>query len=388
MSAVRVFFYVQYLEGIGHLVRASRIVEALLAQGASVTLVMGGERVGGISLPACEIVELPPLRASPESYSRLLRPDGKPVDASYEAERRDALLTAYDNASPDVLITEAYPMGRWAMEFELGPLLEQAIAEPLRRPLILASLRDILQVPKAPAKVEHSVAICARYYDALLVHGDRRLVAVEESFPAIAPFLGRVHYTGLVAPPPPPADEPTVSGVFDVVVTGGGGAIAENVLRSAIAAKARTELANARWLALAGPKMSDPAFAALGEYATAHGVTLERYHADLMHLMRHARMSLQRAGYNTVCDLLVAGCRAVLVPDAEHGQREQPLRAGRLAALGRAVVLDEDHLDPTHMAAAIEAALAQDVAALDLDLDGSRRSAGIVMELAARTKPG
>ena len=179
-----------------------------------------------------------------------------------------------------------------------------------------------------------------------------------------------------------------MSGAFDVVVTGGGGAIAESVLRSAIAAKACTELANARWLALAGPKMPDPAFAALREYATAHKVTLERYHADLMHLMRHARLSLQRAGYNTVCDLLVAGCRAVLVPDAEHGQLEQPLRAERLAALGRAVVLDENDLDATHMAAAIEAALAQDVAAVDLDLDGSRRSARIVMDLAARPKPG
>ena len=279
-------------------------------------------------------------------------------------------------------------MGRWAMEFELGPLLERAIAEPTRRPLILASLRDILQVPKDPAKVERSVAICARYYDALLVQGDRRLVVVEESYPAIAPFLGRVHYTGLVAPPPPPAGEPTVSGVFDVLVTGGGGAIAESVLRSAIAAKAYTELANARWLALAGPKMPEPAFAALREYAVEQGVTVERFHPDLVHLMRHARLSLQRAGYNTVCDLLVAGCRAILVPDAEHGQREQPLRAERLAAIGRAVVIDENHLDPPHLAAAIEAALAQDVASVDLDLDGARRSARLVMELAACTKPG
>ena len=113
---MRVFFYVQYLEGIGHVVRASRIVEALLARGATVTLVLGGERVAGLSLPACEIVELPPLRASPESYSRLLRPDDEPVDATYETERRDVLLAAYERASPEVLLTEGYPMGRWAME--------------------------------------------------------------------------------------------------------------------------------------------------------------------------------------------------------------------------------------------------------------------------------
>ena len=32
-----------------------------------------------------------------------------------------------ESTGADVLITEGYPMGRWAMEFELGPLLERAI---------------------------------------------------------------------------------------------------------------------------------------------------------------------------------------------------------------------------------------------------------------------
>jgi predicted glycosyltransferase len=385
---VRVFYYVQYLEGIGHVVRASRIVEALLARGATVTLVLGGERVAGLSLPACEIVELPPLRASRESYSRLLRPDGGPVDTTYEVERRDVLLAAYERASPEVLLTEGYPMGRWAMEFELGPLLDRATAEPSRRPLILASLRDILQVPKDPTKVQRSVDICARYYDGLLVHGDRSLVRVEESFPAITPFLDRVHYTGLVAPVAPPAPAAPSHEAFDVIVSGGGGAIAETVLRAAIAAKYETELAGPRWLALAGPRMADPAFTALGEAAAQAGVELVRYQPDLADLMARARLSIQRAGYNTVCDLLVAGCRAVLVPDGDHGQREQPLRAERLAALGRAVMLDENRLDAPSMAAAIEAALAQDIAAVDLDLGGADVSAQIVLELASRREPG
>jgi predicted glycosyltransferase len=104
--------------------------------------------------------------------------------------------------------------------------------------------------------------------------------------------------------------------------------------------------------------------------------------------MTRARLSIQRVGYNTVCDLLVAGCRAVLVPDGDHGQREQPLRAERLAALGRAVMVDERHLDAPRMAGAIDAALAQDVAAVGLDLGGAEASARIVFELASRGKPG
>ncbi len=385
VTGVRVFFYVQYLEGIGHVVRASRIIDALLAQGANVTLLLGGEHLTGMSMPPCEIIELPPLHASPESYSRLVRPDGMPVDAVYEADRRNALLAAFDRVCPDVLITEGYPLGRWAMEFELGPLLDRASSVPARRPLILASLRDILQVPRDPTKIERSIEICARHYDGLLVHGDPRLVQVETSFPAITPFLDRAHYTGLVAPPASASPAPRTE-VFDVIVTGGGGAIAERVLSSAIAAKPATGLARGRWLALAGPRMAADTFAALAKAAALNGVKLERYRAGLSGLMRQARLSIQRAGYNTVCDLLVAGCRGVLIPDADHGQREQPLRADRLEALGRAVKLDEGNLDATRMTAAIDAALAQDIASLDINLDGADASACLVMDLFSRYK--
>ena len=45
MTSRRVFFYVQHLLGIGHLVRASRIAQALQAAGFDVTLVTGGSAV-------------------------------------------------------------------------------------------------------------------------------------------------------------------------------------------------------------------------------------------------------------------------------------------------------------------------------------------------------
>ena len=99
MSPTRVFIYVQYLEGIGHAVRTSRIAEALARQGAVVTLVFGGEPVPGLAPPSCQIVQLPALRATPESYSRLLKPDGAPVDAGYRAGRRETLLAAFEAAT-------------------------------------------------------------------------------------------------------------------------------------------------------------------------------------------------------------------------------------------------------------------------------------------------
>ena len=43
----RVFFYVQHLLGIGHLARASRVADALVADGFDVTIVTGGTPVAG-----------------------------------------------------------------------------------------------------------------------------------------------------------------------------------------------------------------------------------------------------------------------------------------------------------------------------------------------------
>ena len=384
MSAPHIFYYVQYLEGIGHAVRAGRIANALAQHGATVTLVLGGEPVPQLAAPRCDIVQLPPLRATPQSYSRLLQPDGSAADATYQARRRDVLLDAFDVATPDVLMTEGYPFGRWAMEFELGPLLETAKARPSGRPLIIASLRDILQVPKDAQKVTRAVAIYDKHFDAMLIHGDPRLIPIEASFPAIRPFLDTAHYTGLVVPTPSDPVKPGHGEGVDVVVTAGGGAIAERVLAAAIAAKPLSPLADSKWLALAGPRMPEADFSRLTREAAANDVALERFRPDLVSLLAQARLSIQRAGYNTIADLLVSGCRAVLVPDGDHQQREQPLRAERLAALGRAVNLDESNLTPKTMAAAIAEAMDQDISPINLDLDGAATSARIVLELSAR----
>ncbi len=379
MKAPRVLFYVQYLEGIGHVVRANHIARELCKSGCSVTLALGGHPIPGFDFGAAKIFQLPPLHASPTSYSVLLQSDGRPADDDFCERRRDDLLGLYRDLKPDIIITEAYPLGRWAMDFELLPLLEAAASRP-DRPLIIASVRDILQMPKAVAKAERSVGIFERYYDALLVHGDPRLARIEESFPPAARFADRTTYTGMIV-----ADRPdgraADSETFDVIVSAGGGAIAFEVLAAAIDAKPLTGLARARWLALAGPRMPDAEFAELAARAATCNVHFERFRTGLSALLSRARLSIQRAGYNTVGDLLVAGCRGVLVPDADGGQMEQPLRAARLETLGRVSVIDEATLSPATMAEAVERALNMSFGDVEIDLNGAACSARTVMQL-------
>ena len=67
----------------------------------------------------------------------------------------DRLARLYREVEPQVLITELYPFGRRPFRFELEPLLAGA-AEGRARPLVIASVRDIL-VPSTKAGRDHEM---------------------------------------------------------------------------------------------------------------------------------------------------------------------------------------------------------------------------------------
>lgn len=373
---MKVMFYVQHLLGIGHLARASRIAEAMAAQGMGVTMVTGGLPVPGFPAPGIPNLTLPPIVAA-EGFSGLNDQHGQPVDDTFRARRREALLAAFDALSPDILLIEAFPFGRRQVRFELLPLLAAARARK-PRVLIASSVRDILQANRKPGRDLETVAALADF-DAVLIHGDPAFARIEESFPLADQIADKVHYTGLVAPPAPePAQDR-----HDVVVSAGGGAVGADLIRCAIAARDLLP-AGLDWCVLTGPNLPQPEYDAIAAMAGPR-LSVARFRKDLAGLMAGARVSVSQAGYNTVCDMLVAGCQSVLVPYAAGGETEQTLRAEKLAALGLASTLPEDGLTPEAMAAAIRAALArQDQPRPTLRLDGADVSAQLLAELAQR----
>lgn len=369
----RVLFYVQHLLGIGHLARASRIASALVEAGFDLTLVTGGSAVAGF--PAADIphLALPPVVAS-EGFGGLARPDGTTADAPYLAARRDMLLSAFERLHPDIVMIEAFPFGRRQMRFELLPLLD-AIAKRADRPLLAASIRDIMQERVKPGRNEETADLVRRHFDLVLVHGDERFARLEETFPLAVSIADRLVYTGLVAAPAPaPATER-----FDILVSAGGGA-AGRLLAEATVRAARASSAKRRWALVTGPNLPQSAYDAATDNAPAH-LSLFRFRPDFPSLLTGAELSVSQAGYNTVCDLLRAGCRSLLVPFAAGGETEQTARANRLEAMGLASVLAEDALTPDTLLAAIEAALRKPPPAANaLDLDGARKTAAILLD--------
>jgi predicted glycosyltransferase len=384
-----VLFYVQHLLGIGHLRRALHLVAGMAREGFAVTLVSGGEPLPELaSAAARHIVQLAPIRAPDASFRNLVGADGRPVDDALRALRRDKLLAAFAEAAPDAVLIEAYPFGRRAFRFELEPLIAAARA---RRPraLVLCSLRDIVVAPEDAKRRHEIVARVRAEFDAVLVHGDPKLIPLEASFSLAPEIADRLVYTGYVAPLDPPYEDAAAApGAAEVLVSAGGGAVGGELLRAALAARRQGCLAATGWRFLTGPNLPAAELAVLTA-ELPKGVAVERYRADFPRLLRRCRVSVSQAGYNTVLDILAAGIPAVLVPFAEMAETEQTLRAERLAACGVVEMVASAELAPDRLVAAIERALVRRPATLAVDTTGARRTALAIGDmLTDRAAPG
>jgi predicted glycosyltransferase len=366
-ASPKIMFYVQHLLGIGHLARASRIAAALLADGFSPTIVMGGFPVPGFPGDDIPVVALPPVRAADVHFSALVDDQGRSIDGAFKSLRTQMLLGTLAKLKPDILIIEAFPFGRRQMRFELLPLLAAAKAAGTK--LIVGSVRDILQDNRKPGRDAETIESIENHFDFVMVHGDPSFARLDETFPSARSIADRIFYTGLVA-----GDVPQRSSErYDVIVSAGGGLVGERLVDCAIEAAL---LHPARWCIIGkgSPSKTIPP-----------GVMRHEFRADFPGLLASADVSVSLAGYNTVCDILRAGPRAVLVPFAAGGETEQRERASRLAARGCALVLAEDDLTPERLVAAIETAPSP--AHHGVDLDGARGTVRLLREQLA-LRPG
>jgi predicted glycosyltransferase len=371
MSA-RILFHVQHLLGIGHVRRAAALAAALADAGFDVTLVSGGMPVTNLVLGKARLAQLPPVRAADVTFKTLVDESNRPIDEAWRTKRRATLLDLFAATRPQVLITELFPFGRRMLEFELMPLLDAAHTM-VPRPLVLASLRDILAAASSPAKGAKTIERVRRYYDHLLVHGDPAFLPLEASFPEAREVADRVAYTGYVqgptGPTPPPGE-----GDGEILVSVGGGAVGARLLAAAIEARRLSREATRTWRLLGGQPAADGA----PKHAT-DGLILERARPDFPGLLARCHVSVSQAGYNTVMDVLTTRARTVVVPFAQANETEQTQRAEALAARGWAQIVAEAELTPALLAAAIDrAAAGPPPAPGSLRADGAAETARLV----------
>jgi predicted glycosyltransferase len=334
--------------GIGHVRRNLLLAEALvgLPERPSILLVAGAAELDAFPLPpGVDVLTLPSLRKwGPGDYRpRRLRVTG-PTLRALRARTLAAALTSY---RPHVLIVDKLPLGVCG---ELEPTL-QALRHGSGTRCVLG-LRDVLDAPASVREEWHRTggeAAVRSYYDAVWVYGDPGIYDVLEECQLGPEVSRRARFTGYLDPSHRIRRESrsraTTESTSDTLVlcqVGGGqdgGQLAESF------AAARFP-AGTQGVIVAGPHMPRDVRSRLEDradhrpdlsvtgFSTAPGV-----------LLSEADHVVSMGGYNSVCEILASGKRALIVPRVRP-RSEQLIRASRFAELGLLDMLHPDMASP------------------------------------------
>lgn len=373
MHPPKVFFYVQHLIGIGHVRRAATLTRALVKQGFDVDFVIGGRLVNDIDIANANLIQLPAARISGSDFDRLMNEVGGDVDDAWWADRRSQLLQAFDDSQADVIITETYPFGRRQFHVELLPLLDAAksMANP---PMVIASIRDILQPKRRAGRNEEIRDIVNRYYDYVLVHGDSRIATLGDTFPYVESIKDKLHYTGYVVDLDQDINSRSKLGWDEVIISAGGGAIGELLLTTAIEARPLSKLKNKVWRLLIGPNLDHTVVKKLEDAATP-GLFVEPNRSDFREFLSNCLVSVSQGGYNTVMDVLRTNAKSVMVPYVLEREMEQLQRVKKLAALNRVQLIEEKNLTAQLLAKTVDDSLSLSVNEMDpINVNGAEIS--------------
>ncbi|QUM85883.1 glycosyltransferase family protein [Moritella sp. 28] len=379
MSAPRIMYYVQYLLGIGHVRRSSLIVQALCEQGAHVDVIFGGMPVPSMSFGDATMHQLMAVKSADSGFSGLVKADNTPVSDDDKKERTQALLALCETLQPDLIVTETYPFGRRQMRFELLPLLNWVKSQS-NPPVLVSSIRDILQRRSAVREQEY-VNLVQTYYQHVLVHGDKNFYPLEKSFPVADMIADKISYSGYVCPTMENGGSSQKTR-DTIVVSVGGGSIGKDILVAVMALFKSGFAADKKWLLITGPNMdsADKAYFKTQEQSNLQVVDLAD---DFLKELNNAYVSISRAGYNTVMDLLLTGVPAVVIPFEGEGETEQLARSEILVE-GRVLQsVKNDELSVETLKSAINTAVGSTAKKVNIDNQGAHKSAKLLIEWAS-----
>ena len=374
---MKIIYYCQHVLGIGHFFRTLEICRALSDH--HVILVTGGAQVDAALPEHVREVPLPGLMMDSDFRQMFSAVPGKSVD-EVRRERQHYLRTLFEEEAPDLLMVELYPFGRKAFRFELDPVLEGIRNGNLRPCQVVCSLRDILVEKKDATAYENRVLkILNRYFDALLIHADPALLKLDETFFRMADIGVPIGYTGFVTPKPAPEARNRLRGHLGirederlVVASAGGGKVGAPLL-SATAEAFQHMPDHCRLQIFTGPFMDEDIVAELQKRA-GERVCVSRFTPDFLSWLAAADLSVSMAGYNTCMNIMAARVPALVWPFAQN--REQRLRAERLARFGGMRILDDTEPAPQRLVNLMQQALNRNERPVpEIDLDGAANTA-------------
>jgi predicted glycosyltransferase len=376
---MKIIQYCQHVLGIGHLFRSLEICRALTDH--EVILVTGGPQVDTGLPEHVREVRLPDLQMNQE-FKGLFSSQKDSSLEQIKADRQKCLSAIFEREKPDIFLVELYPFGRKAFRFELDPVLEALGSRELSPCGVICSVRDILVEKEDRVKHESRVVkTLNRYFDAVLVHADPSLAQLNETFDQFDEIEIPVIYTGYIAAKPMPqagrnlrrqlqigADE------FLIIASAGGGNVGAPLLEAVVRAFNRLETGKPCCLKVfTGPFFESRSFDDLKKMA-GKNVQIEQFSANFLSYLAAADLSVSMGGYNTTMNILATGVPALVWPFPQN--REQRLRAGRLAKEGVLKIIENENLRPDRLAGLMDQMLTlPNYSPGKFDLDGAVNTA-------------
>ena len=376
---MKIIFYCQHVLGVGHLFRSLEICKALT--GHEVLLISGGPQIQTPVPHHVRIVRLPELQMD-TGFKGLFSSDPHTSLGQIKEKRKKKLLTLFEKEKPALFVVELYPFGRKAFRFELDPLLA-AIRDQKTSPSgVICSVRDILVEKEDRQKHEGRAAdTLNRFFDAVLVHSDPKLIKIEETFWRHAEIRIPLFYTGYIAEKPPPNARHQIRNRLQmkdkellIVASAGGGSVGRPLLESAIHAfRQFSGDSSARLMVYSGPYMAPQDFAFLKSLA-GRNIQVEKFTSEFLAYLAAADLSISMGGYNTSMNILACGIPALVWPFGLN--REQRLRAERLAERAALRILSDEDLQSHRLAEILAKTLTEPhPGKLDINLDGAANTA-------------
>ena len=372
---MRIAYYCQHVLGVGHFFRSLEICRTC-AVDHQVTMIVGGPKIS-FSEARLSFLQLPGLRMDTDFNS--LAPCDPGADLEEIKQRRqEQLLRFMDEYRPDCLIIELYPFGRKAFRFELDPLLKRVRRRnPACR--IYCSLRDILvEKTEGLEKFEQrAVDSLNKFFDGLLVHGDRKLVTLDRTFTKMDQVQVPTYYTGYVTPKPTSDSREKIrrslalsSDQKLVVASIGSGSVGAELLEAVLESSTLlSEPAHSFFQLFTGPYLAEDLFNTLRQ-AQSRNIRVQRFTDQFIDWLGAADLSVSMAGYNTCMNTLAAGVPALLYPFAQN--REQRMRVEKLTGSSAISLLEKKDLYPPRLARLMADAIETDKVISPVNLDGAR----------------
>jgi predicted glycosyltransferase len=398
VRSYRVALYSHDAMGIGHLRRNLRIARALAEDGAAVLLLAGLCEARSFEMPpGVDCVTLPALK--------------KVCDGAYEprrlavseqqlvAMRSAAIRAAVDAFAPDLFVVDKLPRG---VVGELVGVLEELKRRRPRaggRTRCVLGLRDVLDAPDATRRewnaARNDLAV-DEYYDAVWIYGDPAVFDAVREYRFGPAVVRKARYTGYLDGGPafvadceenrsrecdPLASLGLPPGRLALCMVGGG---EDGAPLADAFANARLP-ADTSAIILTGPFMPMEARRRLQDcIADDPRRRLLVFSPHPHELLHRADRVVTMGGYNSICEVLTSGKRALVVPRV-HPRREQLARAERLRDLGLIDLLHPSQLTPDAIANWLSRPLDErGPAVCHIDFSGLARIPALARELRER----